>query len=76
MLIKRVEELLIMAKLSTFQNGLDFEQNVIPELAESAAKQWTAGFNPRSIEARDFEFLYDQLFKNCLVESTAQEGVA
>lgn len=75
MLIKRVEELLIMAKLSTFQNGLDFDQSVIPELAESAAKQWTAGFNPRSIEACDFEFLYSQLFKNCLVESTAQEGV-
>ena len=76
LLIKRVEQLLEMAKLSTLKNGLDFEQTVIPELAEAAAKQWTAGFNPRSIEAHDFEILYKQLFKNCLVESTVQKGVA
>jgi len=30
----------------------------IPELAESAAKQWTAGFNPRPVSAGDFEALY------------------
>ena len=30
----------------------------IPELAVEAARQWTAGFNPRSITAVDFEQLY------------------
>jgi len=31
-------------------------------LAEEAAKQWTANFNPRRIEAADFVGLYEAAF--------------
>lgn len=33
----------------------------IPSLAVEAAKQWTAGFNPRPVTAADFEHLYGRL---------------
>ena len=62
-LINRVEELLEIAKLTTSRNHLGFEETAIPELANAAAKQWTAGFNPRKIESEDFESLYQQLFQ-------------
>jgi len=35
---------------------------MIPTLAEEAAKQWTATFNPRTITARDFVRLYEAAF--------------
>lgn len=34
----------------------------IPTLAEEAAVQWTAQFNPRSLKIHDFERLYEQIF--------------
>jgi alcohol dehydrogenase len=34
----------------------------IPTLAEEAAKQWTASFNPRTISAEDFTRLYEAAF--------------
>ncbi len=34
----------------------------LPMLAEEAAKQWTAGFNPRAIRAEDFLQLYSTAF--------------
>lgn len=40
--------------------GADFSQ--IGILAEEAAGQWTAGFNPRQITARDFAALYEEAF--------------
>ena len=63
-LINRVEELLRLAKISTYHHGLDFKKSAITELAVSASKQWTAGFNPRPIGCGDFEILYGQLFEN------------
>lgn len=35
----------------------------VPELAEDAASQWTARFNPRPVEQRDFENLYRALLR-------------
>ena len=69
-LISRIEELLSLSKISTYQNGMDFEKSAIPELAASASKQWTASFNPRPVQAVDFEILYEQLFQNSLEETS------
>ncbi|MDB6056617.1 MAG: alcohol dehydrogenase [Verrucomicrobiales bacterium] len=38
------------------------EQSAIPMMATEAAKQWTAGFNPRAIGEGDFVKLYEQVF--------------
>jgi alcohol dehydrogenase len=35
------------------------EKSKIPELAEEAARQWTASFNPRPVSAADFRDLYE-----------------
>ncbi|MEC8244656.1 MAG: iron-containing alcohol dehydrogenase [Verrucomicrobiota bacterium] len=69
-LISRIEELLSLSKISTYQNGMDFEKSAIPELAAYASKQWTASFNPRPVQAVDFEILYEQLFQNFLEETS------
>jgi alcohol dehydrogenase len=69
-LVGRIEDLLSLSKISTYQNGMDFEKSTIPELAASASKQWTASFNPRPVQSVDFEDLYEQLFLNSLKEST------
>jgi alcohol dehydrogenase class IV len=68
-LVSRIEDLLSLSKISTYQNGMDFEKSAIPELAVSASKQWTASFNPRPVQAVDFEILYEQLCQNSLKES-------
>lgn len=76
MLIKRVEELLSLAKLSTYQNGFELDASAISELAAAASKQWTANFNPRTIKAHDFALLYEQLFQDRTDFSASQKGVA
>ena len=73
-LIGRVQELLKMARLSTYGNGSVFEESAIPGLAAAAAKQWTAGFNPRTIQASDFILLYEQLFQNYIDCPAVQKG--
>ena len=74
-LINRVEELLEIANLTTLKNDLGFEETAISELAGAAAKQWTAGFNPRKIEAEDFKYLYQQLFQFCIKGLSFEGGV-
>jgi alcohol dehydrogenase len=69
-LVSRIEDLLSLSKISTYQNGMDFEKSAIPKLATSASKQWTASFNPRPVQAVDFEVLYEQLFQNSLEDSS------
>jgi alcohol dehydrogenase len=59
-LISRVEELLALADMRSLQlNGA--LAPALPELAASAAGQWTATFNPRPITAPDFERLYQEV---------------
>lgn len=62
-LIRRIEALLNFAKMprSLAECGVKPEQ--IPTLAEEAAKQWTANFNPRKITAREFIQLYEAAFE-------------
>ncbi len=38
------------------------EESAIPKLAEEAARQWTAQFNPRPITAQDFAEIYQRTF--------------
>ncbi|HEX8313038.1 MAG TPA: iron-containing alcohol dehydrogenase [Chthoniobacteraceae bacterium] len=60
-LISRLEELLALADMrgSLHLNGA--LAPALPELAASAASQWTATFNPRPIAAPDFERLYQEV---------------
>jgi len=41
---------------------LGVDPNSLPELADAAAQQWTAGFNPRKLEAADLLNLYETSF--------------
>jgi len=43
-------------------NALGVPSNEIPRLAEEAAGQWTARFNPRPVTAADFVELYERTF--------------
>lgn len=54
----RVGELLAAAGLPTRLADCGVEPDLIPRLAEEAAGQWTAQFNPRALDRGDFERLY------------------
>ncbi|MEM9345791.1 MAG: iron-containing alcohol dehydrogenase [Planctomycetota bacterium] len=60
-LIETLTRLLTKAGLET-KLGPIASPEAIPELAEKAAGQWTANFNPREIKAEDFEALYAAAF--------------
>jgi alcohol dehydrogenase len=55
----RVTELLRAAGLSTQLRELNVDRARIPVLAQGAAKQWTANFNPRPLTESDFVALYE-----------------
>ena len=57
-LAERLRELLALASLPHSLNGSSVTSDDIPKLAQEAARQWTAQFNPRSVAAADFEQLY------------------
>jgi alcohol dehydrogenase len=57
-LITGVREMLRVAGLNARLSDLGVSNDRIPTLAQEAAKQWTAQFNPREITASDFEKLY------------------
>ncbi|MEY4385546.1 MAG: hypothetical protein RLY20_829 [Verrucomicrobiota bacterium] len=62
-LVKRLEDLLWLIEGGPLTLAtLDVRREVIPALAEEAAKQWTAGFNPRSVGVGDFVGLYEAAF--------------
>lgn len=51
-------ELLVLTGLPRSLSACGVSSEAIPMLAKEAARQWTAGFNPRPIGERDFEALY------------------
>ncbi len=57
-LVTYLSQTLVAADLPATLGAWEVSAEKIPSLAEEAAKQWTAGFNPRSITAADFETLY------------------
>jgi alcohol dehydrogenase len=54
--------LLTKAGLATTLRSLSVDPLKLPHLAAQAAKQWTAGFNPRPVEEADLLELYQQAF--------------
>ena len=57
-LVTYLTETLSAADLPTDLGAWNVESDKLPVLAEEASKQWTAGFNPRSITADEFLTLY------------------
>jgi alcohol dehydrogenase len=62
-LIARLESLLNAAQFARSLADLGVKRSKIKLMAEEAAKQWTASFNPRSILQKDFERLYLAAFQ-------------
>ncbi len=57
-LLKRLDHLVCLAGLPRSLAELGVDASAVALLAEEAAKEWTAGFNPRSIGVDDFVGLY------------------
>jgi alcohol dehydrogenase len=62
-LIARVEALLDLAHMPRALADCGVKKSLIPKLAEEAARQWTASFNPRRVTKEDFAKLYESAFK-------------
>lgn len=43
-------------------SGLGLERSIIPRLATEATEQWTAQFNPATLDAAGFERLYEEIW--------------
>jgi alcohol dehydrogenase len=59
-LLDRLREILALAGLQASLGELGVAREGIPALAEEAARQWTANFNPRTITKEDFIQLYEE----------------
>ena len=57
-LIAELESLLQASQMQRSLSALNIPPSRLSELAEEAAGQWTAQFNPRPITAADFEAIY------------------
>jgi alcohol dehydrogenase len=58
-LADRIERLLEAGRLPRRLNAVGTSEELIPQLAEFAAKQWTAGFNPRKVGAGEFREVFE-----------------
>jgi alcohol dehydrogenase len=61
-LVDWLGSILKMAQMSDSLSECGVERAKISILAEEAAKQWTAEFNPRPISKADFEKIYETAF--------------
>jgi alcohol dehydrogenase len=57
-LARRLEELLAAAGVPRRLSECGISEAAIPELAEMAAEQWTAGFNPRPVGREELGAIY------------------
>ena len=62
-MIARLEALLNLAGMPRSLADCGVDRAQVEMLAAEAATQWTAGFNPRPIQAADFAALYDAAFE-------------
>ena len=62
-LIARLESLLNLAQIPRSLADCGVNKSEIKTLAAEAAKQWTAGFNPRPVTEADFVQLYEAAFE-------------
>jgi len=61
-LASRLELMLDAAMLPRRLEALDIPRDALPALAEEAARQWTARFNPRPVEAPHLQRIYESAF--------------
>ncbi|MCA9450990.1 MAG: iron-containing alcohol dehydrogenase, partial [Candidatus Omnitrophica bacterium] len=61
-LASQIEDYLRLADLPTRLSEYDIPEEEIDALAEEAAKQWTAQFNPRKAGKEDFGHLYRSVY--------------
>ncbi len=61
-LAELVTKLSAKANLPTRLADCDVERSLLPKMAESAAKQWTATFNPRKVHTQDLLALYEAAY--------------
>ena len=61
-LIERLEMLLKLAEVPRSLAQCGIKRSILPVLAEEAARQWTANFNPRPLNRDDFLTLYESAF--------------
>ena len=61
-LIARVESLLRASQMPSSLSAINIPLSSLPDLAQEAAGQWTAQFNPRYVTASDFEAIYAAAF--------------
>jgi len=57
-LAQRISYLMQLAKLPTTLSAVGVSGGIFPVLAEEAAQQWTARFNPRPVTEHELEMLY------------------
>jgi alcohol dehydrogenase len=62
-LAERLDELLNLAGIPRSLAECGVTPSAIPELATEAAKQWTAGFNPRRVGEGDFAKMFEAAFQ-------------
>jgi alcohol dehydrogenase len=62
-LIARLNAWLDLAHLPRSLAECGVERSRVPALAAEAARQWTASFNPRKVDAGDFASLYEEALK-------------
>lgn len=62
-LVAHLEFLLNLAQMPRSLAECGVEPSMIPVLAEEAARQWTAGFNPRKVAAEEFVQIYEAAFE-------------
>jgi alcohol dehydrogenase len=62
-LIHHLESLLDIAQIPRSLADCGVKVSMIPTMAEEAAKQWTASFNPRPVSVSDFAALYTAAMK-------------
>ena len=60
-LIGELDTILEAARMREGIAKLGIDRGAFPKLAAEAAQLWTAGFNPRRIDAQDFEELYAEV---------------
>lgn len=62
-MIEEIETLLGVARIREGLAEYKIDSTLIPTIAQEAAKQWTATFNPRPIGAEDFVQLYREVLE-------------
>ena len=61
-LVDAIEQLLVTAGIPTRLTQYGVKRDMIPTMAQEAAAQWTARFNPRKVAADDFVRLYSSVY--------------